>query len=99
MAKLLTIRDVLPLDGDLTGKVLVLNPKVLTPKHRTRENQLWRAEGGFGCKPGLGGSCVIATCLADKEEARWERGDFIGIAAPAPQYMPDSQRAMLTDMC
>jgi len=82
MNDMLTRKDVLPLVGDLEGKILVLNSKVLRAPFRFRKFQLWKATGGFGCSPTAHGASVFATCLADGEKSRWNRGDFIGIYNP-----------------
>ena len=64
---------------NLAGKVLVLNPNALAPQFQNRAGMLWRAGGGFGCYPSSRGRAVFATCIADGENARWDRADFIGI--------------------
>jgi hypothetical protein len=75
--------EVLPMAGEhLAGKVLVLNDRWLSNQFRSAEYQLWKATGGFGCNPAAMGTAVFAVCLNDGERARWERGDFIGIASP-----------------
>lgn len=72
-------KEVLPLVGDLEGKVLVLRGSILKKDYRKPEYQLWRATGGFGCSPTAIGRAVFATCLFDGENARWDRQEFIGI--------------------
>ena len=64
---------------DLEGKVLVMSPMTLKESYWAPENQLWLAIGGFGCAPNAAGRAVYATCLGDRERARWNRSDFIGI--------------------
>ena len=64
--------------GDMTNKVMVLNPAVLKPEYQTREDCLWKATSGFGCNPDAIGRAVFATSLKDGEHARWSRADFIG---------------------
>ena len=78
-------------DESFEGKVVVLNIKVLTPKYQTPENQFWVAQGGFGCNPKLIGTAVWSKALADGEETRWERYDFIGTASVelVKQYFPE----------
>lgn len=64
------------------GLVLILDAKELKAEHRTPGNQLHKASGGFGCEPELSGRAVFAMCLEDGESARWDRGQFIGVASP-----------------
>lgn len=74
------------LDGstgmDYTGQVLVMKYDVLKPEYRNRPNQLWQAEGGFGCSPSARGRRVYATSLYDGERTSFYRQDFAGIVKP-----------------
>ena len=70
------------LDGDYTGRTLLLNPAVVKAEFRSRENLIWKAHGGFGCDPSKIGRAVFAQFLADKESARWDRHDFLA------EYIP-----------
>lgn len=74
-------QGLLPLDGDLTGKVLVLDHKVLKARFQRPRFQLIKARGGFGCNPSSLGRAVFGTCIASGEEARYDRPHFIGIAS------------------
>ena len=47
---------------DYTGKVLVLSPDMLRESCWTPRDQLWAAEGGFGCSPTASGRAVYAIC-------------------------------------
>lgn len=78
---LITSRDdgVRPLDGDLTDKVLVINHLRLGRPYQLPRFQLFKATGGFGCKPNTLGQAVFGYHLADMESARWNRSDFIGV--------------------
>lgn len=80
--------ELLPLEGDLTGKTLVLNPSIVKPCFRNRDGLVWRADSGFGCSPESIGRAVFAVCLYDNEKARFSRSEFIAILktpeAPAP---------------
>lgn len=69
---------------DLEGKILMLSTSTLREACWSQDNQLWLANGGFGCKPTASGRAVYATCLGDGERARWDRSDFSGI-------LPESQ--------
>lgn len=60
------------LNADLTGKVVVLDPKYLSSQYQALKWRLFRAEGGFGCSPETEGKAVFGTFLADGEEARME---------------------------
>lgn len=81
--ELFTQNDCEPITGDLTGKILVLNPKLITsefkPEFSNPQNQLWQATNGFGCLPNTLGKAIYSTCLIDNERAKWNREDFIGI--------------------
>lgn len=81
---------------DLEGKVLVLSPDSLKESYREPKNQLWLAEGGFGCSPNAAGRAVYATCLGDGEHTRWDRSDFIGVLDE--QYLPDWAKPRLAEL-
>lgn len=80
--QLITAADegVRPLVGDLKDKVLVLAHTKLNRRYQMPRFQLFKATGGFGCSEGTIGSAVFGMFLADNEDARWDRRDFIGIA-------------------
>lgn len=73
-------RGVSPLVGDLTGKVLVIAHTRLNRRYQSPRFQLFKAYGGFGCKEGTLGSAVFGKYLADEEDDRRDRHEFIGIA-------------------
>ena len=81
---------------DYKGKVLVLSPKALRESCWNARNQLWVAEGGFGCSPTSSGRAVFAACLGDGEQARWNRADFIG--ALDERYLPDWAQEKLAEL-
>ncbi|MDE7261866.1 MAG: DUF3849 domain-containing protein [Oscillospiraceae bacterium] len=84
-------------DGlDYTGKVLVLSPDALKESCWSPRDQLWLAEGGFGCSPTATGRAVYATCLGDSEQARWNRADFTGILKD--EFLPDWAREKLEEL-
>ena len=63
----------------MEGNVLILSPDSLKECYWEPKNQLWLAEGGFGCSPNAAGRAVYATCLGDGEHTRWDRSDFVGV--------------------
>ena len=73
--------------GDTVGKVLVMKPDTLKEQYWTQQSQLWLATGGFGCDPKASGRAIYGVCLADGEQARWNREDFIGVLDE--QYLPE----------
>jgi len=74
-------------DENVNGKVLVMKPDTLKENCWSQENQLWLATGGFGCDPKASGRAIYATCLADGEQTRWNREDFVGVLDE--QYLPE----------
>lgn len=74
-------------EQDYKGKVLVMSLDTLRESCWDPRNQLWLAEGGFGCSPHSSGRAVYATCLGDGEKTRWNRTDFAGVLDE--QYLPD----------
>lgn len=70
----------MPLVGDLTGHTLVLSHERLNRRYQMPRFQIFKATGGFGCKEGSLGRAVYGIHIADNEDARWNRNDFIGIA-------------------
>ena len=73
-------------DENVEGKVLVLSPETLKESAWSPENQLWLANGGFGCDPKASGRAIHATCLGDDESVYWNREDFCGVLDE--QYLP-----------
>ena len=74
-------------DGTVEGKVLVMSPDTLQEEFWTPENQLWLANGGFGCDPRASGRAIHSTCLGDGETVYWNREDFIGVLDET--HLPD----------
>ena len=68
-------------DGEINyrGKLLVLKPITLKESCRTPENQLFLAEGGFGCSPNSRGRKVFGKFLIDGEETHFNRDNFLGV--------------------
>lgn len=62
------------------GCIAIVKPEILKPEYRTKENQLVRLNGGFGCNPSASGNaCFVSYCI-DGIKSRVERYDLIGIA-------------------
>lgn len=74
-------------DLNYEGKVLVLSPRSLKEAYWTPKSQLWYAQSGFGCDPDARGRAVFCTCLADGEQTRWERQEFLGVLRE--EFLPD----------
>lgn len=81
---------------DYKGKVLVLSPDTLRESCWSPRDQLWLAEGGFGCSPSARGRAVYASCLGDGERTRWNREDFIGPIKE--EFLPDWALEKLTEL-
>lgn len=81
---------------DYTGQVLVMKYDMLKPEYRNCPNQLWRAEGGFGCSPSARGRRVYVTSLYDGECASFYRQDFAGIVKPEVLEEVQSQYGVFT---
>ena len=84
-------------DGNVQGKVLVMEPATLKEEYWSPENQLWLATGGFGCDPKASGRAIYATCLSDGEQIRWNRDDFCGVLDG--QYLPEWAKEKLDALC
>ena len=80
-------------ETDYTGQVLVLKPTVLKDAFKTPEDQLFLAEGGFGCSPSASGRKVFGKFLKDGEEAHFYRQDFLGVIKD--ECLPDWARESL----
>lgn len=78
---------------DYKGRVLVISPATLRESCWSPRDQLWLAEGGFGCSPTSRGRAVYALCLGDGERCRWNREDFIGPIRE--ELLPDWAREQL----
>lgn len=66
-------------NGTNEGEWAIIKPKWFKPNFRTRENQLFKLECGFGCNPDANGNACYGHFI-DGEETRIERYDLIGIA-------------------
>ena len=81
---LFTEADVIPLDEipDATGLVCVLSEervRLFQDDFRKPEHQLWKCTGGFGSRTGTLGRAFFSESVSDKEGARFNREDFIGV--------------------
>lgn len=63
----------------IEGEIIVRSVSSFSDEFKESKYQVWKANGGFGCKAGIGGSAVFATCVTDKEEARMRINQVIGV--------------------
>ena len=69
---------------DYNGKFVLIKASALAPEYRIPSNQVYRAEGGFGCSPAGRGTKVYCRNIFDNDEQeRWRRHDIAGIVDPA----------------
>lgn len=85
-------------EGELnyTGQVLVIRPNVLKDAYKTPEDQLFLAEGGFGCSPHSRGRKVFGIFLKDSEKTHFYREDFLGILKD--EHLPEWAAEKLAEM-
>lgn len=81
---------------DYEGKVLVLRGDVLKDRYKTPEDQLFLADGGFGCRPNSRGRKVFGKFLKDGEDTHFYREDFAGILKD--EYLPDWAKEKLNEL-
>lgn len=81
---------------DYEGKVLVLKGDVLKDRYKTPEDQLFLADGGFGCRPSSRGRKVFGKFLKDGEDTHFYREDFAGILKD--EYLPDWAKDKLNEL-
>lgn len=79
VTEMFTKNDIDSEQGYYDGKIVVLYPSWLNDQHRTPQNQLFVAKGGFGCSPITMGTAVIGEFLIDGEQCRISRGDVMGV--------------------
>lgn len=80
--------QVIPPQGlDFTNKIMVLKPEILKEQHKTCDEQLFYAFGGFGCDGEKGNKKVMGEFLVDGERTSFYRFDFMGEAKP--ELLPD----------
>lgn len=72
---------------DFTGKVLVIKGSVLKDQFKRPEEQLFFANGGFGCRPDSRGNKVYGEFLSDGEKTHFLRSDFFGPIKD--EFLPD----------
>lgn len=78
------------------GKLLILRDTSLKEEYRTPENQLFFAQGGFGCSPEKIGRKVFGQFLNDGEKTHFNRQDFVGVIAD--EHIPDWAREKLEEL-
>lgn len=81
---------------DYRGKVLVLSRDILREGCQNPKDQLWLAQGGFGCDPEAIGRSIQCVCLSDGERTRWNRHDFVGVLKE--EHLPDWAREKLAEL-
>lgn len=74
-------KELLPLDGDITLKVVVLKHQLLPKRYQYPRYQLIKAKFGFGLRSTRGK--VFGVCIGDGGDVTCRRSDFIGIASEA----------------
>jgi hypothetical protein len=91
----LTVSDCVPggLDGDLTGKLIVIKPDALAAEYRSCDYQLKIALNGFGCSPNARGTALFCEDVYTGKTSRFERYDAAGVLDPA--RIPEWARAKL----
>lgn len=81
---------------DINGKVIAIDPKVLTPEFQRADRQLYLVTGGFGASANSRGSAVFCTNLHTGKNTRYERMDVMGEVKP--ECMPDWAKEKIAAM-
>ena len=81
---------------DYTGKVVVIDPNIFKDQYKTPEDQLFFAEGGFGCQPNARGRKVFGQFLKDGEQTHYQRSDIIGVLKD--EYLPEWAQEKLAEL-
>lgn len=81
---------------DYTDKVVIVSPNFLKDKYKTPEDQLYLAEGGFGCSPGARGRKVYGKFLKDGESTHISRSDILGVIND--EHLPEWAREKVAEM-
>lgn len=66
-------------EQDYTGKVVVINPKMLKDEYKSPDDQLFVPTHGNGCRPHAIGRSVFGHFLKDGESNCYWRQDIIGV--------------------
>lgn len=74
-------------EQDYTGKVVIINPKMLADEYKSPDWQLFLATGGNGCRPHAIGRSVSGHFLKDGESNNYWRTDIIGVLDE--KHLPD----------
>ncbi len=85
-------------DGDYTNQIIVLRADSLKEEYRTPENQLFLAQGGFGCNPQSRGRKIFGIYLNDGESCSVVRTDVCGVISPEhlPEWAKDKAAELLS---
>lgn len=78
---------------DYEGRVLIFSPEKLSEDHLKPEEQLFIAEGGFGCRPNARGNKIFGEFLSDGEKCYITRQDVSGVIKD--ECLPDWAKAKL----
>ena len=81
---------------DYTGKVVAIRPDILKDQYKTPDDQLFLAEGGFGCHPNSRGRKVFGQFLKDGEETDYQRSELIGVVKD--EHLPEWAKQKLSEM-
>lgn len=81
---------------DYAGKVVVINPNLFKDQYKTPDDQLFLAEGGFGCQPNSRGRKVFGQFLKDGEQTHYQRSDIIGVLKD--EYLPEWAQEKLAEL-
>lgn len=81
---------------DYEGRVLIFSADSMKETHLHPEEQLFYAEGGFGCKPNARGTKIFGQFLWDGEKCHITRADVVG--AIRDECLPDWARDKLEDI-
>lgn len=81
---------------DYTGKVVAIRPDILKDQYKTPDDQLFLAEGGFGCHPNSRGRKVFGQFLKDGEETYYQRSELIGVVKD--EHLPEWAKQKLSEM-
>lgn len=74
-------------EQDFEDKLVIIKGSALKDEYKTPENQLYYANGGFGCKPNSLGAKVFGFHVIDGDNGYYTRSSIEGVIDE--QYIPD----------